>query len=122
MIERIEEMPPGTIGLRSSGRLSKEDYVEVLEPVLREGVASGQLRLLFVIQDYDGVAPGAWPEDFKTGMSAWFKDHSAWRRFAVVTDVEWLAKAMRMFSWAVPGEVMVCGLGEEEQARRWVAE
>jgi len=47
MIERIEEMPAGTIGLRASGKLSREDYQQVLEPALREGVESGELRLLF---------------------------------------------------------------------------
>ena len=121
MIERIEGMPAGTVGLRAAGKLSKDDYVEVLEPALREGVDSGELRLLFVIDDFDGVAPGAWPEDFKTGLGAWFRDHSAWKRFAFVTDVEWLAKAMRMFTWMTPGEVKVCGLAEEEEAKRWVA-
>ena len=34
MIERIEGMPGGTIGLRASGKLSKADYTEVLEPAL----------------------------------------------------------------------------------------
>lgn len=121
MIERIEEMPAGTIGLRASGELSKDDYVMVLEPALREGVESGELRLLFVIDDWDGLAPGAWPEDFKTGMRAWFRDHSAWKRFAFVTDVEWLAKAMRMFAWMAPGEVRVCGLTEEAEAKRWLS-
>jgi hypothetical protein len=121
MIKRVEGMPPGAIGLRSSGELTKDDYVDVLEPALREGIDSGELRLLFVIDDYDGVAPGAWLEDVKTGVNAWFGGHDAWRRFAFVTDVEWLAKAMRMFAWMVPGEVKVCGLSEEEEAKRWVA-
>lgn len=121
MIERIEGMPAGTIGLRSSGELSKEDYVGVLGPALREGVDSGELRLLFVVADFDGAAPGAWVEDFKTGLDAWFRDRSAWTRFAFVTDVEWLAKAMRVFAWMVPGEAKVYGLADEEEARRWVA-
>lgn len=121
MIERLEGMPAGTIGLRASGELSKADYVEVLEPALREGVASGELRLLFVLVEFDGLAPGAWVEDVKTGLGAWVRDHSAWRRFAFVTDVAWVAKAMRAFAWMAPGEVMVAGLAEEDEARRWVA-
>lgn len=47
MIARIDEMPTGTVGLRASGKLSKDDYTKVLEPALREGVESGELRLLF---------------------------------------------------------------------------
>ena len=39
MIERIAEMPPGTIGLRAAGKLTVEDYREVLEPALQEAGA-----------------------------------------------------------------------------------
>ena len=121
MIERIEEMPAGTIGLRASGKLSKDDYREVLEPALREGVESGELRLVFVLTGFDGLEPGAWIEDLKTGLGAWVRDHSAWRRFALVTDVEWVAKAMRTFAWMAPGEVEVDDLEGLEKAKAWVA-
>ena len=88
MIERIEEMQPGTIGLRASGKLSRDDYREVLEPALHEGVESGELRLVFVLTSFEGLEPGAWIEDVKTGLRVWVRDHSAWKRFALVTDVE----------------------------------
>lgn len=74
MIERIGDMPAGAVGLRASGKLTKDDY---------------------------------------TG--------AAWKRFALVTDVEWVAKAMHMFAWMTPGEVMTYGLDELGQAKRWVA-
>jgi hypothetical protein len=122
MIERIDGMPAGAVGLRASGKLSKQDYTEVLEPALREGVESGELRLLFVLTDFDGLEMSAIPEDFKTGLQAWFRDHSAWRRFALVTDVDWVAKAMHMFAWLTPGEVRICDLDQMEDAKRWVAE
>jgi hypothetical protein len=122
MIERIEEMPAGTIGLRASGKLTREDYQEVLEPALREGVESGELRLLFMMPDFDGLEPGAVIDDVQTGLRTWVRDHSAWKRFAFVTDVEWLARTMRAFAWLAPGEVRVCGMGELEEAKRWVAE
>lgn len=122
MIERIDGMPAGTVGLRASGKLSKEDYTEVLEPALREGVESGELRLLFVLTDFDGLAASAVAEDFKTGLQVWFRDHSAWKRFALVTDAEWVAKAMRMFTWLTPGEVQIRDLDGLEEAKRWVAQ
>lgn len=121
MIERIEEMPAGTIGLRASGKLSKSDYVEVLEPALKEGVESGELRLLFALPDFDGLEPGAMMEDIEAGLRAWVRDHSAWKRFAFVTDVEWLVKSMRAFAWLAPGEVRIFGMGELEEAKAWVA-
>lgn len=121
MIERIEGAPAGVIELRAAGKLSKEDYVEVLEPALREGVDSGELRLVFVLADFDGLEHGAWAEDLKTGLRTWVRDHQAWKRFALVTDVEWVAKAMRVFAWMAPGECRVFGLGDVDAARDWVS-
>lgn len=121
MIGRIDEMPAGVVGLRATGKLSKDDYTGVLKPVLREATGSGELRLLFVLTDFEGIELGAVPEDFKTGMRAWVRDHSAWKRFALVTDVEWVVKAMHMFAWMSPGEVMTYGLDELDEAKRWVA-
>jgi hypothetical protein len=122
MIERIDGMPAGTVGLRASGKLSKDDYTEVLEPALREAVESGELRLLFVLTDFDGLEAAAIPEDVKTGLEAWVRDHSAWKRFALVTDVEWVAKAMHMFTWLTPGEVLIRDLDGLEGAKIWVAD
>jgi len=121
MIERIEDMPAGTVGLRAQGKLTKRDYREVLEPALSEAVESGELRLLFVLTDFGGLEPGAWIEDVKTGLRVWMRDHSAWRRFALVTDVEWVAKAMQMFTWLTPGEVMIGDLDSLQEATSWVA-
>ncbi len=121
MIERMDGMPAGVVGLRASGKLSKEDYTEVLEPALREGVESGELRLLFVLSDFHGLEPSALPQDVKTGLQVWVRDHSAWKRFALVTDAEWVAKAMHMFAWLTPGEVLIRDLDGLEEARSWVA-
>ena len=103
MIERIDGMPAGTIGLRASGKLSMEDYTGVLEPALHEGVDSGELRLLFVLTDYEGLESGVWIEDAKTGLRSWVRDHSAWKRFALVTDVESPSVVARMpVDWSPP--------------------
>ena len=120
MIERIGEMPSGTIGLRATGKLSRDDYREVLEPALREGIDSGEIRLVFSLTDFHGLEPGAWIEDAKTGLGAWVRNHSAWKRFALVTDVEWVAKAMRAFAWMAPGEVKVFAIDQLEAAKGWV--
>jgi SpoIIAA-like len=120
MIERIANMPPGTIGLRGFGRLTKADYTEVLEPALDEGIASGEMRLLFELPSFDGLEPGAWTEDVKTGLHA-LRAHSAWKRLALVTDVEWVAKTTRAFAWLAPGEVRVFASSDRAEAETWVA-
>jgi hypothetical protein len=121
MVERMGDMPAGTIGLRASGKLTKADYTDVLEPALREGVESGELRLVFLLTDFHGLEPGAWPEDVKTGLRAWVREHSAWKRFALVTDVEWVARAMHVFAWLAPGEVTTYDPNQLDEAKRWVA-
>jgi hypothetical protein len=121
VIDHIEEMPAGTIGLRASGKLSKADYTDVLEPELQKGVASGELRLVFALSDFEGLEHGVWIEDMKTGLRAWVRDHAAWKRFALVTDEEWVARAMRMFAWMAPGEVRVFeDLDQLDEAKEWV--
>jgi hypothetical protein len=121
MIERIEGVPEGVLGLRSRGKLSREDYTEVLEPALREAIEAGGIRLLFVLDEFDGAEPGAWLEDAKTGLRAWAKDHSAWQRFALVTEEAWIVKATRAFAWLAPGEVRIFGSEDLDAATRWVA-
>ena len=121
MVSRIDDMPPGTIGFRASGKLTRDDYRKVLEPVLREAAESGEIRMVFELTDFDGLEPAAWYDDVKTGLGLGFGHHSAWKRSAIVTDVEWVAKAYQLFAWITPGDVKVFGLAEVAEARRWVA-
>jgi hypothetical protein len=58
MIERVYEVPDGVIGLHATGKLSRADYTEALEPALHEGVESSELRLVFVLAGRDGARPG----------------------------------------------------------------
>lgn len=122
MVERIEEMPAGTVGFRASGKLTRDDYREVLEPVLTEAVESGEIRMLFSLTDFQGLEPGAWFDDVKTGLGLGIGHHSAWKRSAIVTDVEWIGKAFQFFAWMTPGEVKVFpDLDQLEEAKDWVA-
>ncbi len=121
MVERIDDMPAGTIGFRASGKLTRDDYREVLEPVLREAAESGEIRMLFRLTDFEGLKPGAWFDDVKTGLGLGIGHHSAWKRSAIVTDVDWVGRAFQLFAWMTPGEVQVYGLERLEEAKSWVA-
>lgn len=121
MVEKIADMPAGTIGFRASGKLTPEDYEEVLVPTLRGAVEAGEVRMLFVLSDFEELEPRAWLEDAKTGFELGFLKHSAWKRSAIVSDAEWVKKAFRMFAWMTPGEVKVFDLDQEDEARSWVA-
>jgi hypothetical protein len=121
MIERIYEMPAGTVGFRASGKLTRADYRDVLEPVLREAANAGEIRMLFVLTEFDGLEPAAWWDDVKTGLGLGIGHHSAWKRSAIVTNVSWVGKAFEFFAFMTPGEVKVYDLAHEEDARTWVA-
>jgi hypothetical protein len=121
LVERLDDVPDGVVGLRASGKLTKDDYKDVLEPGLKEAMDTGEARVLFVIADYEGIETGAALEDIKTGLGVELSRRKDWKRLAVVTDIDWMAKAMHAFAWAMPGELAVYGTGELEEAKSWVA-
>lgn len=122
MVEALGEMPAGTIGLRISGRVNGADYRDVLIPALRGAVDSGSVRALFVVDDYDGFNMDALKEDLKAGPPLAFGHRDAWKRVAVATDVEWMAKAFDLFRWLIPGEQKVFSLDAIDDAKSWIAE
>jgi hypothetical protein len=122
MVERIEQgMPSGTIGLKASGKLTADDYRDVMEPALQEAIEGGEARVLFLLTDFDGLEPSAAIEDIKTGLKVEVAHRDAWKRLAVVTDEDWIAKAMHLFAWLVPGEMKTFEPDRLEEAKSWVA-
>jgi hypothetical protein len=122
MIERLADMPPGTIGFRAAGEIERADYDNVLSPELKRAIeAGGGLRTLYVIEDLDEIDPRALWADAKLGFDVGIRHHSAWVRSAIVTDIEWMARATKLFAWMIPGEARVFPRDELEQAKAWVA-
>ena len=122
MIEPLPDMPPGTIGFRAVGEIEREDYDEVLVPALRRAVeAGGGLRTLYVIEDLDEIEPGALWADAKLGFDLGVRHHDAWVRSAIVTDIDWMARATKLFAWMIPGEARVFALDDLDAAKTWVA-
>jgi hypothetical protein len=122
MIERLDDMPAGTVGFRAKGEIEREDYEDVLVPGLTGALADGgKLRALYMIEDLDEIEPGALWADSKLGFDLLTRHRHALVRSAIVTDVEWMARAAKLFAWMMPGEARVFGVAELEQAKAWVA-
>ncbi|HTX09254.1 MAG TPA: STAS/SEC14 domain-containing protein [Solirubrobacteraceae bacterium] len=122
MVERLADMPPGTIGFRVAGEIEREDYDRVLTPELRRALErGGGLRTLYMIEDLDEIEPGALWADTKLGFNLGIRHHKEWVRSAIVTDIEWMARATKLFAWMIPGEARVFPLAELGQAKDWVA-
>ena len=91
------------------------------EPPAGAEAGSG-LRTLYVIDDLDEIEPGALWADAKLGFNLGIRHREAWVRSAIVTDIEWMARATKLFAWMIPGEARVFPLAEREQAKAWVAD
>ena len=115
-------MPPGTLGFRAAGEIERADYEKVLAPELRHAIeAGGGLRTLYVIEDLEEIEPGAYLADARLGFDLVVRHRDAFVRSAIVTDIEWMARATRMFAWMIPGETRVFSLADLDQAKAWVA-
>jgi hypothetical protein len=85
-------------------------------------VESGEVRMVFQVgPGFDEFELGALAQDAKAGLTLGLGHLRAWKRMALVTDVEWVAKALHMFAWMAPGEVRTFGHDQVEEAKTWVA-
>jgi hypothetical protein len=117
MITVLNDMPPGVIGFEASGKLRAEDYRDVVFPALDRAAETGDIRFLIVIQDFDGISGGALWQDLKVGVH----HLRAWKRIALVTDVEWMTHLTAVFGWMTPGETKTFSLAQQAEAVQWVA-
>ncbi|MGI9162183.1 MAG: STAS/SEC14 domain-containing protein [Mycobacterium sp.] len=121
MIEVLTDVPEGVIGIRVSGRLTGEE-LQTIKPRIADQMKSGrEIRIVEVIDDYDGFGPGGLMEDLKLGIGSVWPNHSAFKRVAVVTNTEWITHTLHALAWIVPGEMAVFRLDELEAAKRWAA-
>jgi hypothetical protein len=117
MIKELGGLPPGVIGFEAAGKLSAEDYRDVVLPALERAAASGEVRFVVVIPEFHGLSGGALWQDLKVGV-----EHlRAWKRIALVTDIGWMSDVTALFSWMTPGQVKVFSLAQRDEALRWVA-
>jgi SpoIIAA-like len=122
MINRLQDMPEGTIGFEFSGGVTGEEYRQVLEPPLEAAVEAGEVRLLLqTAADFDGMKLGARIEDAKANIRLGVAHRKAWKRVAIVTDSDWLRTSFRVWSHFVPVEMKIFAAAEAADARVWVA-
>lgn len=120
MLEIITDLPERVLGVRASGKITADDYREVLVPAVEKRLAShAKVRLLYIIgNEFDSFSGGAAWEDAKVGMSHF----TSFDRVAVVSDIDWIEGMVKAFGFALPGEVRTFDLDEYEDARSWICE
>jgi SpoIIAA-like len=117
MIRVIENMPPGTVGLEAVGKVTDDDYANVLAPAVTAAAERGDVRLLYVLgEDFDSYSAGAMWADSKLLA----QHRKAWKRVAVVSDADWLENSVKAFGWLMPGEVKVFETDDVRDAKAWL--
>lgn len=118
MIERLIDLPGGVEGLRAKGRVTREDYDRVVQPILDDARSQGRrVRLLYHFgPEFEGFsAGGAW-EDARLGL----RYLRLFERCAIVTDIGWIREASRLVGAMMPCPVKTFGNGEWDDALTWL--
>jgi stage II sporulation SpoAA-like protein len=123
VIENVGDLPPGTLGFRASGRLSSDEYREMIGPIYAALERGEKLNIYFELaDDFHGLDWGALLQDMKAAGSIGLKHRSSWKRMALVTDKDWVKYGATAFGWLAPGELRLFEPVEREAARAWLAE
>ncbi|MBI1397151.1 MAG: STAS/SEC14 domain-containing protein [Betaproteobacteria bacterium] len=119
MIEQIPGLPGNVVGFRATGTVTAADYESVIMPAVEALFAREKsVRFLYHLgPEFAGFEAGAVWDDAKLGL----KHLSGWDRVAVVTDVDWVRHAMRLFAVVIPGHVRVYSNAEYFDAEKWLA-
>jgi hypothetical protein len=117
VIKELEGLPEGVIGFEAGGKLQAEDYRDVVLPALERAASTGEVRFVIVMKDFHGMSGGALWQDLKMGI-----EHlRAWKRIALVTDIEWMTHLTDIFGWMTPGKTKAFPLAQRDEAIEWVA-
>jgi SpoIIAA-like len=117
MIKELSDLPVGVVGFEATGTLKAEDYRDVVLPALEQAFASGEVRFVIVMPEFHGMSGGAMWQDLKVGI----EHFRAWKRIALVTDIDWMRHMTELFGWMTPGEVKVFPLAQRGEAIAWAA-
>jgi hypothetical protein len=120
MIELLRGYPDSVVAIACHGEVTGQDYDTVLIPAVEKALKThDKVRLLYEIgPDFASYDAGAAWEDFKVGM----EHFSRWERVAIITDIEWITLAMRLFSVFLPGAMRVYPTADAAKARLWITQ
>lgn len=118
MIDELPGFPENVVAFAGHGQVTQADYLSTLIPAVEKAFAGhDRVRLYYELGgDFAGIDADAIVEDFKIGM----QHLTRWERAAVVTDVQWIAHTMSLFSFLMPGAIKVFPTKEADQARSWI--
>lgn len=118
MIETLPESEGDLLGVRFTGKLTDEDYDEVLGPAM-EGLIEkhGKVKVLCHFdEEFEGWEMGAMWADAKFGI----KHRKDFTKLAVVGGPKWIEWGTKAFAPIVEGAVRTFRPDQLDEAWEWV--
>jgi hypothetical protein len=114
----LPDMPADTLGVEVEGKVTHEDYRDILIPAAETMLSAGPARMLYIAgPGFDSYELAAMWDDASFGIRHW-RDFT---HVAMVTDNVWLKGAAGMFAPFFPGAVRVFPMAELEKAKQWLS-
>jgi SpoIIAA-like len=120
MIEKIPNLPENVLGFSAKGKITANDYEFIIIPAVEE-LFSRQEKVRFLYHlgdDVTGFEADAMWDDTKLGL----KHLQGWERLAIVSDIEWVRAAVKIFRLVIPGHVRIFNNSELTEAKKWISE
>ena len=120
VIELMEGLPSGVVGLEAVGTVTAADYELVAAPAIERALEGHRkIRLIHVLGDrLEGHEAQAIWDDAKLGLS----HLRSFERIAVVTDLTPVRTLVTSVGWSVPGELRLFSNAERTEAESWASE
>ena len=118
MFKLIEGLPQNVMAIEATGKVTHDDYRNILIPKAEAMMAMGPIKMLYVIgKDFVGFELEALWDDGSVRVRHWH-DFS---HIAVVTNHAWIRAMVSMFKPLFHGNVRLFGLAELPAAKDWIA-
>lgn len=120
MIEVMNDLPPHVVGFRVTGKVTKEDYENVLMPAVdAQSKMFNKINFILCLNTHmSNYTFGAWIDDALVGL----QHLTHWHKVAIISHSNVIKKMTNIFGHLVPGIYKGFQISKLEAAKEWVAE
>jgi hypothetical protein len=117
MFKLIEGLAPDVLAIEAVGKVTHEDYRDVLIPNAEAMMGKGPIKMLYILgKDFTGFELEALADDGAFGLKHWH----AFSQVAVAADDGWLSAVISMFKPFFHGQIRLFKLAELPAAKDWI--
>lgn len=116
----MENLPEDVIGVSVRGVITARDYADLIVPMIQSKLQDHKkIKLLYQIgPEFKAMTPGAVWSDARVGIM----HLTQFTKIAVVSDLDWIRHATRVFAPLIPGHVHVFANSELDEAKSWITD